>query len=57
MIENFNDYMTFIVLLLMPILVLFIYYRNSEIYKYRKRHFSRPYFDEIFDGKDDEIDY
>ena len=57
MIENFNDMITFIVIVALPIMVLVTLYRYSDFYKHRKHKFSKTYYDEVFDGSDDEIDY
>lgn len=57
MIENFNDFMNLIMIIIIPIIVIVIAYRCTDFYKHRKEKFSKGYFDEIFDGNNDEIDY
>ena len=57
MIENFNDFMTLMMIIIMPIIVLVMYYIHSDMYKHRKLKYSKSYFDEIFNGRDDEVDY
>ena len=57
MVENFNDFMTLMIIIIMPIIVLVMYYIHSDMYKHRKLKYSKSYFDEIFNGRDDEVDY
>lgn len=57
MIENFNDIISFIIILALPLSMIFTLLLKSDLYKGRKSNLNKNYYDKEFDSISDEIDY